>query len=204
MKNTLSLLIAALFFLSFITISNQLNNYKVNEDFSLIIKGDSNVHKWESSIEYLTGFASVSFSEAGDLQIDECNIVIPTKSIKSSKGNRMDKNTYKALKESEFPNIQYSLTSFGDLAKTGNKFTAKTTGNLTVAGTTKLIAMDINGVQLENGNIEITGSKDMKITDFDIKPPTALLGTMRTKDEITIEFRVVLDNEQAEFNQPEK
>jgi polyisoprenoid-binding protein YceI len=114
----------------------------------------------------------------------------------------MDKKTMKALKEEEYPNIEYSLLSFGDVVKTDNNFTAKATGNLSVAGTTKKVSLNITGTQLKNGNIEITGSKDMKMTDFNIDPPTALLGTMRTRDEITIEFKIVLDNHNIE-SQPD-
>lgn len=195
MKNLISLLTVTIFFLSFITVHNHIINYTVNNDFTMKIKGSSNLHDWESTIEIMTGSASISFGESGDLKIDDCQVSIPVKSIKSSKGKRMDKNTMKALKESDYPNIEYSMTSFEDMIETENGFTAKTTGNLTIAGTTKLISMDINGNQLENGIVEITGSKDMKMTDFNIKPPTALLGTMRTRDDITIEFRIILDNQ---------
>jgi hypothetical protein len=33
----------------------------------------------------------------------------------------------------------------------------------------------------------------MLMTDVGIKPPTALLGTMRTKNEIKVSFEVLLD-----------
>lgn len=194
MKNIMSISIVALFFFSFVTIKNHFIDYKVNQDFSMVIKGSSNVHDWESNIETLNGSASVTLNEMGEIQIDKCEVTIPVNSIKSSKGNRMDKKTMKALKETEYPNIEFNLISFDNVVKTGSEFTAKASGNLSLAGTTKVIDMDITGSQLENGSIEIKCSKDMKMTDFDIKPPTALLGTMRTKDEITIEFKIVLDN----------
>jgi polyisoprenoid-binding protein YceI len=194
MKKSLSILTIAFLFFSFITAHNYMVDYEVKNDFTVKIKGSSNLHDWESTIEIMTGTASISFGESGDLQITDCQVSIPAKSIKSSKGKRMDKKTMKALKESEYPTIDYSLTSFEDMVNTETGFAATATGNLSVTGTTKLISIDITGTQLENGSIEITGSKDMKMTDFNIKPPTALLGTMRTRDEITIEFKVILDN----------
>jgi polyisoprenoid-binding protein YceI len=194
MKNIKSILAIAVLFLSLVAFKSQLIDYKIGSDFTMKIKGSSNVHDWESNIETLTGTASVSFGESGDIQITDCKVSIPVQSIKSSKGSRMDKKTMKALNETEYPNIEFALVSFGNVVKTNNKFTADAKGNLTVAGEKRTIDMVINGTQLANGSIEIECTKDMKMTDFNIKPPTALLGTMRTHDEITIEFKIVLND----------
>ena len=45
---------------------------------------------------------------------------------------------------------------------------------------------------LNSGDVEISGSKKLKMTDYNIDPPTALMGTMTTGDEVEIEFRIVL------------
>ena len=88
MKKSIYISAIALLFFSFITIKNQLIDYNVNKDFTMVIKGSSNVHDWESTIEVLEGSASVSFNKTGELQIDKCDVRIPAKSIKSSKGNK--------------------------------------------------------------------------------------------------------------------
>ncbi|MDF1698352.1 MAG: YceI family protein [Saprospiraceae bacterium] len=193
MKYLLSITFIGVLFFSFISIQNQTLHYKVNEDFSMKIKGSSNVHDWESDIDSLSGSAAFSFSETGEFQITQCKVVIPVKSIKSSKGKRMDKKTMKAFNEKEYPIIEYNLTHFDKLVMEGNLFHAEATGDLSLAGAKKSIVMEIKGKKLDDGKYEITGVKDMKMTDFSIKPPTALLGTMRTKDDISVEFRVVLD-----------
>lgn len=195
MKNLISLLTITLFFLSFTIVHQQFSNYKVNNDFTVKIKGTSNVHDWVSTVENLSGSASISFSENGDIRIDECQVSIPVKSIKSSKGSIMNKKTWKALKLRSNPNIEYRLTSFENVVKTGNNFTANVTGKLSIAGENQWINMNVNGKQLNNGGVEIIGSKELKMTDFNIDPPTALMGTMTTGNEITIEFRIILDNE---------
>lgn len=193
MRNIIFFSTVVFFFLSFNTLENYFTDYQISEDFSIVIKGDSNVKKWESSVKSLTGTSSISFGEAGDFQIETCELSIPVKSILSTKGKTMDKKTWKALKEEEYPNIEYKLTGVERMVRTDNAFTAQAKGDLTIAGKSVTINMDIKGMQLENGRIEISGSKDLKMTDFGINPPTALLGTMKTKDEICIEFRVVLD-----------
>jgi polyisoprenoid-binding protein YceI len=194
MKNLAPIFFASFFFFSFIAIQNQLADYEVNSDFMMKIKGSSNVHDWESTIEKMDGTASISFNDSGEISIASCEVTIPVNAIKSSKGNRMDKKTMKALNEKEFPSITYSLIRCDNIVMTDGQFSAQTTGNLIVSGATKLIDMEITGKTMDDGRIEITGAKDMRMTDFNISPPTALLGTMRTKDEITIEFRVTLAN----------
>lgn len=189
MKNIISLLAVAAFFLSFTII---INSYKVSDDFTIEIKGTSNLHDWVSSIEKLDGTASVSFSENGDIRIDKCQVSIPVKSIKSSKGSIMDKKTWKALNEKDHATIEYQLTSFDNVIKTGNNFTAYAKGDLTIAGKTNSIYMKVSGTELKSGDVEISGSKKLKMTDYNIDPPTALLGTMTTGDEVTIDYRIVL------------
>jgi hypothetical protein len=38
-----------------------------------------------------------------------------------------------------------------------------------------------------------TGALKFLMTDFGIKPPVALLGTLRTKNEVEVKFEVLLD-----------
>ena len=196
MKSILSLVTIFFCLISSSFIQAQADSFTITQDFTITIKGDSNVHDWESAVESVEGSGSFKMAEDGKLRITACNLSIPVKSIKSSKGKKMDKKTMKALNEEEYPSIEYKLTEFENMVFDGDSFTANAIGNLSIAGTTKSIALDITSTALENGNYEIRGAKAMKMTDFNIKPPTALLGTMRTKDEITIEFRVILKPEQ--------
>jgi polyisoprenoid-binding protein YceI len=41
-------------------------------------------------------------------------------------------------------------------------------------------------------SITFNGSKKIKMTDFGISPPTALMGTMTTGDEVEVIFQVTL------------
>jgi hypothetical protein len=43
-------------------------------------------------------------------------------------------------------------------------------------------------VQVTNNNVTFTGKKTIKMTEFEVEPPTALLGTIKTGDEVTISF----------------
>ncbi len=194
MKNLFVLFTLPLFLVSF-TLLQEYVDYKISDDFTMTIKGTSNVHDWESSVEKVTGTAKVTFDDNGALHIEACTVNIPVTSIKSTKGSIMDKKTWKALKSDEYANIKYQLTDFGNLVKSSNGFTTNTTGKLTIAGKTKTVNISVKGRELDNGSIEITGSKALKMTDYGIDPPTALLGAMTTGDDVTIEFRVILSQQ---------
>lgn len=154
----------------------------------VIIKGTSNVHKWESTVGQLSGSATLTLDGDQIKSLTQARFDIPVKSIKSSKGKIMDNKTYDALKADECANISFLLSS-PSVDGSGN-LTSK--GSLTIACSTKAIDLTSTVKSLGNGEFSISGSKKMKMTDFGIKPPTALLGTMTTGDEITIEYEVKL------------
>ena len=66
-------------------------------------------------------------------------------------------------------------------------FDTKIMGELTICGFKKLIPIDIKVLNTTKG-VNVSGTYDMKMTDFKIDPPTALMGTIKTGDEISIHF----------------
>jgi len=45
---------------------------------------------------------------------------------------------------------------------------------------------------LPNGDIEFSGTKKLRMTDYKVDPPTAMLGALTTGDEVILQFKVVL------------
>jgi len=166
---------------------------------NVVVEGGSNVHEWSCKA---TGFtATVEMDSAYTTSftatarpIGKVVVTIPTKSLRCGK-DKMDENTWKALRADEFKEIRYELTDYRlDAAKsTPESFAAVTKGKLTVAGTTKEVEMPLTATRLAGGQMKGAGSLPLLMTDVGIKPPTALLGTLRTKNAITISFEVLLD-----------
>ncbi len=168
------------------------NAYHV-ANFSLVVKGTSNLHDWESTANEVRGNASV-IAEAGVLKsIPMLHVEIPVKAIKSGKSSIMDNKTYDALKANSFPNITYKLEKVAGLVKrSATTYDINTTGYLTIAGATNKIDIYVQAKMSENGDLTFMGSKKLKMTDYNIKPPTALMGTLTTGDDIEIVFQVTL------------
>ena len=100
----------------------------------------------------------------------------------------MDKNTYKALKTDTYNSISFNLTSSKITQLEANSYQLKCLGNLTIAGTTRetelIAACKLNA----DKTYTCSGAKKLKMTDFNVKPPTAVMGTIKTGDEISVAY----------------
>jgi hypothetical protein len=169
-------------------------------DTKLVLAGSSNVHDWSCNssafvalVEVDTGFLTHPFTEVAR-PISKVAVTIPLKTLKCGH-KKMDNNMYEALKSEQYPDIQYTLTSYTvDLATaSADTFVANTIGDLTVAGKTIKVEIPIKTERQQGGAVRGSGTVALKMTDFGIKPPVALLGTLRTRDAISISFNVLLD-----------
>ena len=163
--------------------------FVVSQDKStLAIDGTSNVHDWTETAEVIKGTMDLTLAGNVVEEITALNLTIPVNSLKSGKST-MDKNTYKALKESEHPNIYFRLKS----ARVEG-LNIHFIGSLTVAGSTKEVDLKAT-YSSSSSHIIINGEYACKMTDFGVQPPTAMLGTMKTGDDIVISFSVAFKND---------
>lgn len=74
------------------------------------------------------------------------------------------------------------------------KFLIKTTGNLTISGVTREVAIDVYCVVNNDTSISCSGTETLKMSDYEVKPPSFMLGAMKTGDDITLDFTLVYTN----------
>ncbi len=160
---------------------------RVNNASSKIeIDGTSNVHDWTEKVETINGTCNAQLNGTTLVAISSLDLTMPVRSIKSGKGT-MDKNTYNALNADKYPNIVFKLKS---ASVSGTKVVL--TGTLTIAGKAQNIS--VNCSYATNGSaLTIKGEHKMKMTQFGIDPPTAMLGAMTTGDDLTIRFNIVFN-----------
>lgn len=190
MKNTKKILFSliALVFLAMATTSFAQTRYAMSTDAEIKVAGTSTLHDWEMITEKATGQAVFTLENGVLKGIQSLSVTMIAESMKSGKG-QMDKNAYKALKTDKNPNIKYTLKEIKP--GQGNSWTA--TGDLTIAGVTKTLTIPVVAKQVGTA-YEFSGSIDTKLTDFKIDPPTAMLGTIKTGNDVTLSFS-------AKFNQ---
>jgi hypothetical protein len=109
--------------------------------------------------------------------------------------SRMNGALRDAMQSDKNPEILYTLVSsnIGSTPDTaGGWYTAATKGELTIAGTKRIIAMTINVRQEAGGVFHVTGSKEVLMSDFKITPPSAFFGLIKAKDELTVHFDLLV------------
>jgi polyisoprenoid-binding protein YceI len=168
------------------------NKYLLSKSYTVTILGTSNIHNWNETVGTVAGDGYVTWNDDETFDLDAINLKMEVHSIKSDMGSIMNNNTYKALKSESYPQIIFTLNSPVKSIKTGIAITTiSAKGTLTIAGVTKPIDMLIKVSAPNQGYLTFEGSQTIKMTDYGITPPTALLGTMKTGNEITINFKTV-------------
>jgi polyisoprenoid-binding protein YceI len=153
------------------------------------ISGTSSLHDWEMKSKQ--GKCEVVFDLGENDKItgvSGLNFTLDATTIKSEY-TMMDNNTYKALKTKTNKNISFVLSSGAVTQSDPSSYLVKVIGNLTIAGKTQKI--DLAATAKYNGadkSFTINGSKKLKMTDYGVDPPTAMFGTIKTGNDITISF----------------
>lgn len=169
---------------------------KVNPNSSTItINGTSNLHDWKTTTKQIKGELVL----AGNNQVKALAIDVPVKSIKSGE-KIMDTKTYETFKADKNPNISFRLTNVSEFKNSGNDMTLAFTGNLTMAGVTKKVTIKTAGKSIKSGSYKFNGSVDLKMSDFKMSAPTAMMGMMKVGDGIKLVFDVVVDEQQQAAN----
>jgi polyisoprenoid-binding protein YceI len=165
---------------------------KINpKSFSMTIFGTTNVHDFKSQVTQAKGEAVVNAGK----ELQSLIIEIPVRSIKSGE-KLMDTKTYETFDVDKNPNITFKLTDVNSLHVDGNQVNVTLSGNLTMAGVTRKISLKSNGNSSKPGVYEFVGSVALKMTDFKMSPPTAMMGLMKVGDSITLKFDVSFENPQ--------
>jgi polyisoprenoid-binding protein YceI len=157
----------------------------------LWIEGTSNVHDWKaeaSAIEARIELDAAGLAAPPGALVKKVSITIPVKGLKSGH-DKMDENMRKALKAEKNADIVYTMTSIEAVAGgTADAFTLRAAGTLSLAGVENAVTAEIAAVRQADGTIKATGTVPVKMTAFQVKPPTAMLGTIRCGDEVKVKF----------------
>jgi len=167
------------------------------EKSKLIIKGTSTVHDWEMEANNLKSHMLIN-KESGGLVINQVSFVCPAEKILSD-NSIMDSKTHNAIKAEKHPEITFKMKSIENLNTNGNVFTGEIAGLLSIAGTTKTVKIRFQGNILANA-ISVKGEVPLKLSDFNIEPPTAMLGALKTGNEIKVNYDFWFENKELVIN----
>lgn len=170
---------------------------------SVKVDGTSTLHDWTVKSDSISGTASFPgrWNKKGDLRPDLQNkteqpafdATIQVKTLTSGESG-MDDTMFDAMNKDKFQTITYKLTSatLKDTDPSHGVYRYDTTGDLTVHGVTQKISMVLTVQQLAKERVTISGKTDLKMTQFKIDPPTAMLGMIKSGNKITVTVRWLL------------
>ena len=157
------------------------------KSFKITIDGTSTMHDWTSDVTKVEWQGSVKVASNKISEIKGVKVNIPVTSIKSTKGNTMDKKTYEAFKSKKFPSITYQLSKV-----TVVDSNIKASGSLTMAGATKPVDLQLTGTILPSGDVQLKGSQKLNMQEYQLEPPREVMGTIKVGPEVTVKFDLIV------------
>lgn len=170
---------------------------QIGQDHEIIIEGTSNVRDWSAEVTavegelVLNGFDGTLDGLTAD-RFRSLRLEMPVESIQSD-GRRITNNIHSYLEADDHPVITFELNQVTSVEIDGNSGVLEAEGTVTAAGNETPVTMQVT-IGMDGNNLLFSGSQPLRMTDFDIDPPTAVLGTIRSADEMNIQFNVPFEN----------
>jgi len=179
MKHRLSLILLS--FLVFAGYAQE--SYTLTKESTLKINGSSTIHDWTVTANSMDGSLNVNGDVFQDLLFQ-----VEVAEIKSERGAAMDKKMHAALKKDEHPEVSFKFQEIKKNAGSENIIWIQ--GMLNIAGVEQEVEISSEFKEV-GGSYVLKGSKEIKLQDYGMEPPTAMFGQIIVGDNVTIEFDLV-------------
>lgn len=157
-----------------------LGQIKLNTEKSTMqVTGTSSLHDWEMDVNEFDVKGTIT-----DSQVQNLEVTVIAKSMKSGK-SIMDSKAYDAVQADDFPEIKFTARS---LQINGAAISGK--ASLEIAGNAQEVDFSAKIISKTGNEMRLQGQVPLKMTDFNIDPPTAMFGTLKTGDEVTIIYDI--------------
>lgn len=164
------------------------STYTVDTIPTISIKGTSTLHDWTVQAGAVADYpTNLTLEIADGATIDSFSFSVPVANLDGGRGPSMNAKIQKAFVMETNPTINYRQNGVATIT-TGNTITSS--GILKMAGVAKDMEVVLS-VSEEEGLLILKGSKDLKMTDFGMTPPSAMFGQIQTADDITVHFEFV-------------
>lgn len=168
--------------------------YRFSADSEMTIYGSSNVRDWTMDVGEISGEINVQPASGDALPtVERVFVEMPVDSILSGRDSQNEK-AHKALQKKAQPSIYFrsEAVNITTGSASDSTFGVAADGELIIAGERRNVTLQAEGTRLANGAYRFQGEHEMLMSDFDIDPPTALLGALRVTDELRIAFDVTI------------
>jgi len=201
-KLSVPIITLILLFTGFLTesIRAQQITYVPEKVSKLWIEGRSNVSEFECQANQYFAEATIFDDTQREIEflqsVDErvfLQVEIRVDGFECGK-SRMNRDLQEALKSAEFPEITFLFDSATLLDTPPNEdeaFEIEVLGSLTVAGNKRDIQFVTRAYFLQEHRVRAIGKTTIRMSDFNVEPPTALMGLIKAEDELSVNFDLI-------------
>ena len=117
-------------------------------------------------------------------------VTVPAEGLDCGNGT-MNEHMLKALKAKDHPTIEFQLSSY-TTSKTADGVQGDLTGVLSLGGVKKTITLQGTATDAGDGQFRVVGSHQLRMSEYGLKAPSLMLGTMKVDDRVKVSFDLVI------------
>jgi polyisoprenoid-binding protein YceI len=125
----------------------------------------------------------------GDKGVKAVKVTVPAERLDCGNGT-MNEHMRKAIKLSENKTIEFRLSDY-DVSRGADGIAGTINGTLLLGGVTKPITMKAEG-KAEGGLLHVTGSYDLNMIEYGLKPPTLMFGRIKVGQTVKVNYDLLL------------
>lgn len=154
------------------------------------VSGFTNNYNWKMKTDSVDCKAQLTLINRQLKAINSLSLTVPVNKL-SSPNTYMDRIAHKTLKSYPFDKIYFHYVKSEILPwDDKDQYLIKASGNLTIAGVTQAVKMDLIATVINDGTITFAGTHKLKLSTFQVTPKRSLMGTLNTSDDVTVNFVV--------------
>ena len=172
-----------------------LDQLTLQPDSKLWVEGTSTMRSWKCEapgVDVVVDAAPAAAKSvlAGERAVKTVQLTVTTARMDCNNGT-MNDHMGKALKAAEFPTIAFTLSSY-ELAKGTDTVQATLNGELSLGGVTRPVVLAVAVTPGPDGALRVAGTHELHMKEYDLKPPSLMLGTMKVGELVKVHFDLLL------------
>lgn len=168
----------------------------VKSNSSLKIDGKTNINSFSCTIDSYGKNDTLicqKGNQSAELFAVSSTLIIPVDDF-DCHHRIMTKDLQKTLKSDQFPYMLINFKHFSRLPSDIRPHTEDfySIAEITLAGSTKKFTIYFKAKSIQQNTIELVGQKIILFSDFHLKPPSKLGGTIKVRNELDVQFNLNL------------
>jgi polyisoprenoid-binding protein YceI len=176
--------------------SQVVGTLQVQPESRLTVSGTSTVRDFQCKATSFAATVEAALPDApaavvaGRAGIGAVTLTVPVAELDCKNGT-MNEHMRKAIKAKEHPEIVFRLDSY-DLAPSDSGTRATLRGTLRLGGVERPVTMEATATTAPGGALVVAGKHELRMTEYGLKPPSLMLGTMKVNEKVSVGFDIHL------------